>query len=67
MFSVYDVRLELPPIAATSMITPTSPDAPSARMTPLSAAASSCVGRPSAVELRRPLPLDCAQGGAPAL
>lgn len=38
------VRFELPPIVATSMITPTSPDAPSARITPLSAAASSGVG-----------------------
>ena len=62
---VYDVRFELPAIAAMSMMTPTRPDAPSARNTPLSAAASSRVGRPLAEKVCLPSPLDAIQGAEP--
>jgi len=49
------------------MIIPTRPDAPSARNAPLSAATSSCVGRPVVSELCLPTPLDASLGIPPRL
>jgi len=49
------------------MITPTRPDAPSARNAPLSAATSSCVGRPVVSELCLPTPLEASLSIPPRL